>query len=237
VGAVGRALSGNAGQQNMRFLASQVRGDPDAEAGLRRAVIEWAMERAAPQGIAGKEAGNTGTDWVKNQTFRNVLDNNRAALAEVMTPQQMRVLDRVAESLKITDRSVSGSRPPIGPGTARDLIAAQKYGSVGQKATTLLSAVASGAVRVGSIVAGHYFGGLEGSLVGSALTGAVGAVRGSAKASAAAAREAEVVGLIQRALEDPQAARMLLTKTTPKRVPFVLKNMLNRTVGVGSNPP
>ncbi len=228
VAAVNQAMRSNAGQQNMRFLASQVRGDAEAEAGLRRAVVEVLMDRAAPQGIAGKEAGNSGTDWVKNQTFRNVLDQNRAAITEVMTPRQMQTLDRIAESLKITDRSVSGSRPPVGPGTARDLIANQKYGSVGQKATTLLSAVASGSVRVGSIVAGHYLGGLEGSLIGSAITGAVGAVRGTSKSSISTAREAEVVRLIQAALEDPSAAQLLLTKVRPERAPFVLKSLLNR---------
>jgi hypothetical protein len=230
VAAVGQAIRGNAGAQNMRFLASQVRNDPDAAAGLRRATLEWLMDKAAPQGIAGKEAGNTGASWVRNQTFRNALEDNRAALQHVFTPQQMQTLDRIAQDLQITDRSVSGSRPPIGPGTARDLMAAQRYGSAGQKASTLLSAIAGGSARIGSIVAGHMLGGVEGSMIGSAALDVTKGTFGAAGAAARAAREAEVTRLIQAAIEDPRAARLLLTKATPANMPTLAANLQRRLV-------
>jgi hypothetical protein len=228
VAAVGQALRGNAGPENMRFLAQQTRGDADAEAGLRRATLEWLTNKAAPQGIAGKEAGDTSTNWIRNQTFRNTLQDNRAALREVFTSQQMATLDRIAQDLQITDRSVSGSKPPIGPGTARDIAAMGRYGGAGQKATTLLRAVGAGTARIGSIVAGHYFGGLEGSMVGSAALDALGAAKSTAISSASAQRNATMTQLIQNAIEDPQAARILLSKATPADMPTLAMRLKAR---------
>lgn len=235
VAAVGQALKGNAGPDNARFLTQQARGDPDAQAGLRRATLEWLMSKAAPQGIAGKEAAGTETNWVKNQTFRNQLTANHPALEQIFTPQQMKTLDLVGQDLQITDRSVSGTKPPIGPGTARDLAAMGRYGSVAQKATTLLQAVGSGAVRIGSIVAGHHLGGLEGSLVGAAAVEGIGAARGAISSSVASQRSAEITRLIQGALEDPQAARLLLAKATSANMPTLAQKMNGRLSQVAAS--
>ena len=140
----------------------------------------------------------------------------------------MVILDKIAADLQITDRSVSGSKAPVGPGTARDLIAAGRYGSAAQKMGTVLQAVGSGAMHIGSIVAGHYFGGLEGSMMGSAAVDALGAARKTATGSVAAQRQAEITRLIQGAIEDPQAARLLLAKTTPGNLPTLAQKVSGR---------
>jgi hypothetical protein len=55
--------------QNIRDMLATTAQHPEAQAGIRRGVLEWLMRKAAPQGVAGKEAGDTGTSLIRARPF------------------------------------------------------------------------------------------------------------------------------------------------------------------------
>lgn len=83
--AIGRAMGRTATNDpvtSMRDLAALVKGDAYAEAGLRRGVADWIGQKM--------HGGNPGA------RLGDVLKRDRTALAQVLTPQQMAVLNRMA---------------------------------------------------------------------------------------------------------------------------------------------
>jgi hypothetical protein len=138
----------------------------------------------------------------------------------------MRVLDAVADDLVVADRSVSGSKPPIGPGTARDLTSNQRYGP---RTQTLLRVLASGGARAAFFAAGEHFAGLPGALAGIIGSDAVRGVTSELQT----AREEEIRKLIVDAVLDPQQARILLTKATPENMPILRQRLTRRMLQTG----
>jgi hypothetical protein len=218
--AVTNALSKRAGNnpvQNIRDLMGMAKGDDAAQAGIKQALRDWLVAK----GVSGKEAGQTGTNWFRTQAMQDLIATNRPALAQAFSPQEMRTLDMLADSLKQADRSISGSKPPIGPGTARDIAASGRYGAAAQ---SLLSVVRRGAFRMGAMALGAHFAGAEG-LIGS-IVGSD-ALREAAGASGTAKDEA-VKNLIIEALNSPAAMRTLLAHATPQNVESLSQQLARR---------
>ena len=218
--AVTNALSRRAGNnpaQNIRDLMGMAKGDAAAQAGIKQALRDWLVAK----GVSGKEAGQTGTNWFRTQAMQDLIATNRPALAQAFSPQEMRTLDMLADSLKQADRSISGSKPPVGPGTARDIAASGRYGAAAQ---SLLSVVRRGAFRMGAMALGAHFAGAEG-LIGS-IVGSD-ALREAAGASGTAKDEA-VKNLIIEALNSPAAMRTLLAHATPQNVESLSQQLARR---------
>ena len=218
--AVTNAMSKRAGNdpaQNVKEIMGLAGNDPAAQAGVKRALRDWLVTR----GISGKEAGQTGTNWIRTQTMQDLVKQNRPALAQAFSPEEMNTLDTLATSLQQADRSISGSKPPIGPGTARDLMASKRYGAATQ---SLLGVLRRGAFRVGAMALGAHFAGTEGlvgSIVGSdalhELAGASGA-----------GREDAIKNLIIDALASPPAMRTLLAHATPTNIETLTQQLARR---------
>ena len=222
--AVTNALSKRAGNDpvaNIKGIMKLTEGDASAQQGVKAALRDWLVGK----GVSGKEAGQSGTDYMKIQKMQDLVKDNHDALSAAFSPEEMTILDQVAASLKQTDRSISGSKAPIGPGTARDLHAGVRYGG---KKSALMSAIMSSGARIGTMVVGeHLFGG-EGSILGMVAHDAVHAVGHAAKAS----RQETVKDLIIGALADPQEARILLTHATPENVTTLTQRLATRMMQV-----
>lgn len=206
--AVTNVLSKRAGNDpaaNIDAMMKLTANDPAARDGVKRAIVDWLMKK----GQSGKEAGDTGTDYLRIQKMQDLINDNRKALAKAFTPQEMRTLDAVAESLKMSDRGISGSKAPIGPGTARDLIA---NAAMRGEPITALQAIRSGLMRVAAFGAGHVAGGVGGGVLGIVARDAGSGVMQALRA----ARTEQVHDLITAMILHPEIARTLTTRVTPQ---------------------
>ncbi len=219
IGAALRPGLNNDPVKNARDLMALAKGDPDGEAGIRRATVDWLMSK----GQSGKEAGQTDTKWLKNQTMRDLIENNKPALQVILGRNALDHLTRVADDLMVADRSISGSKAPIGPGTARDVTQQSRFGNSGQ---TVMSYLLKGGVKLGTTLAGAHFGGME---------GAIGGLLGEDKleklvSSMRSARQEKVLDLVQGAMEDPAEMRALLAHATPENLESAM-GRLQRRIG------
>lgn len=206
--AVTNALSKRAGNDpaaNIDAMMKLTANDPAARDGVKRAIVDWLMKK----GQSGKEAGDTGTDYLRIQKMQDLINDNRKALSRAFTPQEMRTLDAVAESLKISDRGISGSKAPIGPGTARDLIA---NAAMRGEPITAIQAIKSGLMRIAAFGAGHVAGGVGGGVLGIVARDAGSGVMQALRA----ARTEQVHDLITAMILHPEIARTLTTRVTPQ---------------------
>lgn len=206
---------------NLRQMMQAAAANPAAQAGIRRATLDWIMRKGAPQGIAGKEAGDTGTSLIRGQTLRNLVNDYHKALGQVFSREQMAVLDRIADDLVVADRSLSGSKPPIGPGTARDIAATGRFGA---KPMTLLRILAAGTTRAAFFAAGEHFAGLPGALAGMISSDTAREL----SHGLSAARNERIQDLLINAILDPQQARILLTKATPENAATLAQRLSKR---------
>lgn len=218
--AVSNALSvrsGNNPVQNMADLMALTKGDPAAVAGVKRAVRDWLMDK----GMTGKEAGQSDTNWIRTQKMQDLINDNRAALAKVFNPEEMKTLDLLASSLKESDRSISGSKPPIGPGTARDIAADNRYGG---RAQSLLKMLGQGALKVGTMTAGAHVGGVPGLIAGAFGSDIAKGIMSKSIAD----RQQAVRDLMVNALSDPNAMRLLLAHASPSNAETAVQRLARR---------
>lgn len=189
---------------DMRTLAGRVAGDPEAKAGLQRAVAEHILRdlKGNKSGVAGDEK------FLKGDQLQTFLRTREPALREVLTPAQLASLRNVAESLERSDLSVSGSKIAGGSDSLQIASAGNAAAStfLGQFMRKTGSAITTGG------------GTLLGSLLGGPVGAGAGFVSGLGVAAAQAGREAglrTVDDLVANALLNPQLAAVLLAKVTP----------------------
>lgn len=189
---------------DMRELAARVANDPEAKAGLQRAVAEHIL-----RDLKGNNAGVGGENFLKGDQLQTFLRTREPALREVLTPGQMASLRNVAESLERSNLSVSGSKMAGGSDSLQIASAgasASPSTFLGQFMRKTGSAITTGG------------GTLLGSLLGGPVGAGVGFVSGLGVAAAQAGREAgmrTVDDLVANAMLHPQLAAVLLAKVTP----------------------
>jgi hypothetical protein len=192
---VGRVLTSKDSARGMRQLATEVRGDPAAQQGLRRSVVDVIADKF----ISNTEAAATGQGLIKTDQFQTFIRNNRAALGHVFNEAEIASLEAIARDLQRANRSITAVKLPGGSNTAQDTASIK---------SSLLSKLLH---HAGHVVAGAGAG-LPLGFFGSAA-GAFGATV-SAALRESGMRSAD--DLIREAMLNPELARRLLVKHTPK---------------------
>lgn len=125
--AIGSILESKSSAQEMDRLMGAIRRDPNAQAALRRAVVEHGWMGAQSAGAVD----SLGNPIVSTDKFLSFLKNNREALAVAFRgqPQQLRLMERVAEDLQRSNWSNIGGRV-AGSNTSQNLTTANIIGAV-----------------------------------------------------------------------------------------------------------
>jgi hypothetical protein len=194
--AVATALRSKDPAGAFRKLSDLIGSDADAQAGLQRATVELLEKR-----FLGGEAG------VRPAMFQRFVSENRAALSEVFSPEQMDAIDNLGADLKRWQWSVN-SKLPGTPGTAADLHAA------GEGKTSLLQLLL---VEHAGHVGGHVLGG--------GVLGWAGGLVGVVGLAMRKAGLGKIDDLLTEAMLDPALAKTLIEKATPKTAPELGKTL------------
>lgn len=192
------------GQAKMAQLAGAVRGNPDAEAGLRRAIGDYILSR-----LRGNKIGAGGEETaLRGDQFQTLIRLRDPVLREALSDDEMRALHRVADSLARSDLSVSGSKLPGGSDTTQ--IAAAGASSVPSTFLAALRSKVSAATPLAAAGAGAFLGGPTGAALGF-----LGSVSAQAVQAAREAGMRTVDDIYANALLNPQLASVLLARVTP----------------------
>jgi hypothetical protein len=213
---VGSILGRRSAASDMKRLAADLRGNPEAIAGLRQAVVDHVLTKY----IGNTEVATSGVAQIKADQYQTFVKANREALLQVFKPEEVARLEKVAEDLMRAKRSETAVKMPASPGTAQDLLAASK----GQP-TTVLGVILQGA----------------GAAVGAVLQGPVGAAVGSAAATLIQGLRLSGVErieqLVTKAMLEPKVARALLQKVPrnpPKNLVRARRAALIKALQTGS---
>jgi hypothetical protein len=185
---------------DFREISRLVKDDPDAKAGLQRAVADHVSRRF----IGNTEAGTTGVGTLKSDAFQTFMKTNRAALGQIFTPQQIRSMDMVAADLQRSNRSIASTKIPGQSNTVQDL--------------SILGNIALSAGGGGAM----YFvgGGTAGVLAG--LGAGAARILGSRMKAAGIEKTDQ---LVTEALLNPEIARTLLLKPNPANRPYIARRL------------
>lgn len=201
VKAVGGIFGKQNGVQEMRNLVLRARATPEGMAGLRKAVAEHINSKL----MTNAEAATSGTNLISANAFQNFVKQNRDTLRQVFTPQEVAMMDRIAQDITRANRSVTAIKLPGGSNTPQDLMAQAAKGgeSLLSRVMRMKQAESAGA----GAAAGWLMGGLPGA--------AVGAGAGWLN-SARQAGMSKVQDIVKEALLDPALARTLLKEAPAK---------------------
>jgi hypothetical protein len=212
--AVRRAFGSGNPAVTFQQLAGAVRGNADAEGGLKRAVVDYILERAHSSSPA---AG--GEDFLRADTFRKWIRTHSAPLKTLFGGQGVQNLDMVAADLR--RGQYSGVSAPGSPTATyanavkrRGLVPGGHGGSVGTLMQTLVGE------HLGELVGGH---GVIGAVALPAL--------GMAAHSMRQAGVQTVNDLERLAMLHPNVARSLLARVnTNGRVGKLAQGQLAKAV-------
>jgi hypothetical protein len=194
---VGAILGGKNAVRDMGTLVAQLRGNPDAMEGLRKAIADHITRNF----ISNTEAGTSGVALMKSDDFQTFMKKNGAVLEQVFSPEQMSSMRSVAADLQRANRSVTAVKLPGGSNTPQDVAGMLKN----QNSTSLLGRLVSeGAATVGGFLS-H---GLPGAIALEVPTRIVNALR--------SVGYTKVDDLVKRAMLDPAFAKVLLSRVPPK---------------------
>ncbi|GLR49894.1 hypothetical protein KYK30_30160 [Shinella yambaruensis] len=129
----------------MLKLNLATRGDPEARAGLRRAVVDHILGKF----VGNAEAGTSGQSLIKGEAFQTFVKEKAGALrAAGFSDDEIKTIQNIAADIRRSNRSISALRIPGGSNTAQDIYAAAKSDAASSILSRLLGAYAAG----GSIV-------------------------------------------------------------------------------------
>ena len=117
--AIASLVRSKTAQVDARSLVQMAARDPDALQGIRRATVDWLLNRVR----SAAEAGTTGEAQLRTAALTKVMQDDKIqrVLGEVLTPEQRGVLRGVAESAALEARSYSATAIRGSPGTAADI--------------------------------------------------------------------------------------------------------------------
>lgn len=194
--AVRKAFASGNPTETFSQLTGLVRGNPDAEAGLRRAVVDFIMEKSS----STAPSGTSDIDLLKAAQFRTWVRQNRAPLRVLFGGQGLQTFDAVTADLR---RQAQRTASTVGSDTAQKQSAIRKYG---------LAAVGHGAGTSFLMLLGEHLGGHVLGATG-AFAGAVGLPYLSGLYSAM--KQAGITttnDLVREAMLHPELARMLVAR-------------------------
>ncbi|MDY8111126.1 hypothetical protein U0C82_18555 [Fulvimarina sp. 2208YS6-2-32] len=227
---IGRIFGAQDTVKRMAQLRSAIQGDADAEAGLRKAIVDHITTRF----VGNTEAGTSGVGTVKSDGFQTFVKQNRSALRTAgFSDDELTLMGRVAEDLQRANRSVASVKNPGGSNTAQDLMQVQKEDS---GKTVLAKVIASMGAPGAGAGAGFAVGGGFGAAAGAVGAGVIAEMRRQGLE--------KVDDLIADALLNPGRARVLLSKAGTPKQEEGLMNVLARlyrqsavpTVAVSTDP-
>ncbi len=208
VAQVNSILRGRTAQADMADLAAVTANNPDARAGLQRAVAELIL-RDMKTDQATVTGGETQLRSAQLQAF---IRKSSPALREIMTDRQVNTLQAVVDDLQRSSLSVSGTKVPGGSDTI------QNKGATAMTLGRALMAESKNSMVAGGAGAGAMLGMILGGPAAGALGGAAGgatALAGRAVGAARAAGMKTVDDLVREAMLRPEVAQVLLQRVTP----------------------
>lgn len=186
--------------------------NPEAREGLRKAVVDFMLERF----VGNAEAGTSGMGAMKSDAFQTFVSRNKPALRSAgFTDAEVGIMADIARDLQQSNRSLNATRLPGGSNTAQDLLAANAGDTKGQ---SILKALLIGA----SSVPGFVVGGGLGAVAAPVLSAIVSSLRQNGIT--------KMDDLLKQALLDPQLARALMVKATPGNAKFMGPTIRQRVV-------
>jgi hypothetical protein len=208
--AIGTVFTSPRPVQTMRQLAEQVRANPEATAGLRKAVADHMARRL----VSNTEAATSGKALMKSDQFQTFVRQNEAVLREVLSPDEVSTLKAIADDLQRANRSIASVKLPGGSNTAQDTIAL----ALADKQPTILHRVLSAGVpaAVASVAAGPWVG----------LTAAIG---GTVVQAMRQAGLRNVDDILVDAMLNPERARLLISKAATPREAADISGRLMRS--------
>lgn len=143
--------------RQMRNLFNQVKADPDAVNGLRRAIVDDIKKRF----ISTTEEGFSGVDKMNPAGFQKFVRNNRAALRQALDEKQVKALELLAADLHREARTVSGSLLPGRSATG------QLEGEQARQGKSIISTLLQAGATLGAGGLGSVAGGTPGAIIGA----------------------------------------------------------------------
>lgn len=119
---------------SMRQLASEVKDNPDAREGLRKAVADFLTSKAI-----------SNTDDVKSDVFQTFVRQNKAVLAQVFSHDELKGIEAVAKELANVNRIAKQAALPGRSTTAQDLLS-QKSKEGGSHLSILTEMIVAGSI-------------------------------------------------------------------------------------------
>ena len=212
--AVGQIFGAQDSMKRMAQLRGAIRGNADAEQGLRKAVVDHVTSKF----VGNTEAGTSGVGTVKSDGFQTFVKKNRAALRTAgFSDDEVTLMGRVADDLQRANRSVASVKNPGGSNTAQDLTQVQKDDS---GKTVLAKVVASLGAPGAGFGAGFAIGGGPGAAAGAIGAGVFAEMRRQGLE--------KIDDIIADALLNPGRARLLLAKAGTSKQEEALMKMLAR---------
>lgn len=176
----------------MRQLAQEAAGNPEAVAGLRKAVADHIANRF----VSNVEVGASGQAGIRVDAFQQFIRQNEAALREVFSAEEVATLQAIAADIQRAQRSLTAVRIPGQSNTAQDVLGTVSRDRNASMFTRLLAAAGPGIAA--------------GTVAGSLGTGLAVAIGSSALMSARKAGLQSVDDIITDAMLNPARARLLL---------------------------
>lgn len=193
--AIGGMFSNRNAVTTFRDLAEATGASPEARAGVRRAIADYINGRF----VGNTEVGTSGTAAIRSDAFQTFVRQNRSALAQFFTNDELQLIDNLVADLQRSNRSLNAVRIPGQSNTAQDQAALRRY----NMQETILQRMATSGAGAG---AGAVAGGPVGAAVGSGATMVMSAMRDAGLRN--------VEDLVTQAMLDPALARALLLKAS-----------------------
>lgn len=206
---VGSLFTGPSSVKDVRKLVAQVRSDPQAMEGLRKATVDHMVQKL----VSNTEAGTSGRPIIKSDQFQTFFKNNEQALSQVLKPEQMNAARAIAADLQRANRSIASVKLPGGSNTAQDLTGI-KHGQ-SMLARIIIDGTATAAGWLAS------------------MSPTIAAISGGSAHVATAMRSAgfsKVDDLIKQAMLDPSLAKQLLAKAPEKIFPIADRMFARRVM-------
>lgn len=201
---VGGMIGAKDGVRQMAGLASKVAGNPEAQQGLRKAVVDAILARVK----STTESGASGVEALKPDALLRYLRENRNAIkAAGFSDRELGSMQAVAEDLRRGQRTLNATRLAGQSNTAQDIIKAIEAGNSSHHVSLLNKiALAAGA--------GWEAHGIHGAMIGAALGGGQHVIAGMRNAGLTKANM-----MVRDAMLNPELALALLRKApvTPGR--------------------
>lgn len=209
--AVQSALNGKNPVADLRELSRLTAADPEARAGLQRAIAD----HIARNYIGNTEAGTSGVAGMKSDAFQTFVRRSAPALRQVFSPEQIKTMQDIAADLQRSNRSIASSKIPGQSNTAQDFAAQSRLSVLGR------SIMGDAAASVTGGLAGYL---ISGPTAGAASMVVAPAVKRAVEQLRNAGLE-QTNRLLTEALLNPELARTLLVKASPNNRPFVAQRL------------